>query len=62
MVDDPSKRGADRQRIDVSQDYECRYWSKKFGVTPDELKAAVSRAGPMVEDVARELGKSGSRT
>jgi Protein of unknown function (DUF3606) len=28
-------------------------------VSPGELKAAVSKAGPMVEDVARELGKSG---
>jgi uncharacterized protein DUF3606 len=63
MVDDPSKRGtADRLRIDVSEEYECRYWSSKFGVTPGELKAAVSRVGPMVSDVARELGKSNDRT
>jgi Protein of unknown function (DUF3606) len=59
MVDDPSKRGADRLRINVSQEHECRYWAERFGVSPGELKAAVSRAGPMFEDVARELGKSG---
>lgn len=69
MADDPTKHAADRHRIDVSQDYECRYWSERFGVTPDELKGAVSRAGPMVEDVAHELGRAprdadtgGSRT
>jgi Protein of unknown function (DUF3606) len=64
MVEDPRKPGANAQRvdrIDVSQDYECRYWSRKFGVTPAELKAAVAKAGPMIEDIARELGKSGSR-
>ena len=59
MVDDPTKRAADRLRIDVSEEYECRYWSSKSGATPDELKAAVSRVGPMVQDVARELEKYG---
>ena len=59
MVDDPTKRAADRLRINVNEDYECRYWLEKFGVTPDELKAAVSKSGPMVKDVAQELGKCG---
>jgi hypothetical protein len=58
MADDPSKRARDNDRIDVSQDYECRYWSEKFDVTSDELKAAVKKAGPMVKDVARQLGKA----
>ena len=58
MANDPSKHAADRKRIDVSQDYECRYWSERFKVTPEELKHAVSKAGVMVDDVARELGKS----
>ncbi|WP_119304696.1 DUF3606 domain-containing protein [Dongia deserti] len=67
MVDDPTKHAADRLRIDVSQEYECRYWAERFGVSPGELRDAVSKAGPMVEDVARALGKSvkdtgGSRT
>jgi Protein of unknown function (DUF3606) len=59
MVDDPSKQHADRRRINVSQEHECRYWADRLGVSPGELKAAVSKAGPMVEDVARELGRSG---
>jgi hypothetical protein len=61
MVDDPTKLHADGRRINVSQEHECRYWAEKFGVSPGELKVAVSKAGPMVEDVARALGKSDDR-
>jgi hypothetical protein len=46
MADDKSKSGGqDRKRISLSQDYEVRDWAKKFGVTPDELKAAVKAVG-----------------
>ena len=58
MADDQSKPGGpDRQRIDVNEDYELRDWSKKFGVTPDELKAAVKKVGVMADDVEKELKK-----
>jgi hypothetical protein len=59
MADDKSKAGkADRDRINVSEDYELRDWAEHFGVSPETLKAAVSKAGPMVKDVAKQLGKS----
>ena len=58
MSDDKSKTAADRRRIDVSEDYECRYWSEKFGVSADDLKRVVGRVGPMADDVARALGKA----
>lgn len=59
MADDKSKTGKpDRDRINTSEEYELRDWSRKFGVSPEELKAAVVRVGPMAEDVARALGKS----
>lgn len=46
MSDDKSKTGGqDRTRISLSEDYEVRDWSKKFGCTPDELKAAVKAVG-----------------
>jgi uncharacterized protein DUF3606 len=36
MSDDIQKKGGqDRSRINTSEDYEVRYWSKKFGVSPD---------------------------
>lgn len=56
MSDDLQKRGPpDRNRVDVSEDHELRYWSQKFGVSADELKAAVGEVGPMVADVERRL-------
>lgn len=58
MVDDKTIRGpADRARINVHEDYEVRYWTHKFGVTPDQLRAAVRTVGVMAHDVARHLGK-----
>ena len=42
---------ADRDRINVNEDYELRGWSEKFGVSKDELKAAVKEVGPMAKDV-----------
>jgi hypothetical protein len=58
MSDDPSKRGKqDRDRINVSEDHELRYWTEKFGVSQDELKSAVQKVGPMAKDVQQHLGK-----
>jgi uncharacterized protein DUF3606 len=39
MADDRTKSGAqDRDRINVHERYELEYWSKKFGVSQDELR------------------------
>ncbi|TWT13959.1 DUF3606 domain-containing protein [Reyranella sp. CPCC 100927] len=58
MADDPNKTGrADRDRININQDYEVQDWSKSLGVTPDQLRKAVQAVGPMVADVKRHLGK-----
>ena len=41
MADDLENRGAqDRSRVNVHEDYEVRYWTKKKGVTKEELVAA----------------------
>jgi hypothetical protein len=57
MADDLKQTGSrDDQRIDVNQDHELTYWSKKFGVTRDQLREAVAKAGPMVKNVERVLG------
>ncbi len=47
----------DRDRISLSEDYEVQDWSKKFGVSVDELKLAVKKAGPMAKDVEEYLKK-----
>ena len=58
MSDDKTNTGRqDRTRINVKEAYELRDWSTKFGVSADELKAAVKKVGPMADDVKKELGK-----
>ena len=52
MADDPSNRGpADRTRINVNEDHELRYWTKKFGCTSTELRNAVQAVGLMADKV-----------
>jgi len=59
MSDDKRNPGRpDRDRIDVNEDYELRDWSKKFGVSKEELAAAVKRVGPIAKDVEAELKKA----
>jgi hypothetical protein len=41
----------DRDRISLSDDYEVRDWSKKFGISPEELKKAVKQVGSNAKDV-----------
>jgi len=57
MADDTKSRGPqDRSRISLSQDHEIRYWTEKFGVSVEPLRA-VQKAGPSTDAVAKELGK-----
>ena len=56
MSDDLSKKGTQyRTRINTGEDYELRYWSEKFGVSQDRLKAAVQKVGNSVSAVEKEL-------
>jgi len=60
MSDDKSKVGGqDRKRINLNEDYELRDWSKRFGVSPEELKRAVAKVGDRADDVERELKNKG---
>jgi hypothetical protein len=64
MSDDKSNRsGQDRQRINVNEDYELRDWSKKLGVSPDQLKEAVQAVGDRAEKVEEHLkgGRKGPK-
>jgi hypothetical protein len=52
MSDDTSKRGpADRQRVNLDEDYEVRYWTQKWNVSEERLREAVAAAGVMADDV-----------
>jgi hypothetical protein len=47
MADDKKKRGqADRTHINMSEDYEVRYWTKALKVSKQQLAEAVKKAGP----------------
>jgi len=59
MSDDKTKRGPqDRSKINVHEKYELDYWSRKFRVTPDELRDTVKRVGTSLEAIERELQRS----
>jgi hypothetical protein len=51
------KDGSDGQRINADEEYEVRYWTEKLGVSREQLRRAVQRVGPMVEDLKRALKK-----
>jgi hypothetical protein len=56
MADDLTNRGAqDRARINVNEEHEMRYWREKFGVTADQLKAAVKAVGVEAKAVEQHL-------
>ena len=56
MTDNTAERGPqDRARISLEQDHEVRYWSQRFGIDEDALRAAVEDVGPSVQDVEQYL-------
>jgi hypothetical protein len=58
MTDDKTQRvPRDAERVNVNEDYEVRYWCKKWGVSEQQLRDAVKRVGVMSKDVAKALGK-----
>ena len=59
MADDLKNRGAqDRSRVNIHEDYEVQYWTKKWGVSKEQLAEAVQKAGVSAEAVARHLGRT----
>ena len=58
MTEEPTSRGGkDRTRIDVGDDHDLRYWSRRLNVSRTDLKRAVDAVGTLSEDVARHFGK-----
>ena len=54
-MDNSATRGpADRTRINISQDYEVKYWTSKFGITVEQLQEAVSEAGSSSTEKIRQ--------
>jgi len=58
MADDRNQRGPrDASRINLSEDYEVRYWTEALGVSEDELRIAVQAAGSSTKAVREHLAK-----
>jgi Protein of unknown function (DUF3606) len=58
MADDKSKtRPQDSSKVNVNEDYEVQYWTKKFGCTPQQLKDAVKKVGTGAAAVEKEVKK-----
>jgi len=58
MTDDLNRiTPEDPKRINVNQDHELEYWSKKLGITKELLVTVVETVGPMVKDVENFLGR-----
>ncbi|KAF2395380.1 DUF3606 domain-containing protein [Pseudomonas frederiksbergensis] len=47
--------GTDQIRINIKDRSELLYWSKKFGVSKDELKSAVKAVGESLTAVQNQL-------
>jgi hypothetical protein len=58
MSDDKSNTGPqDAARVNVNEDYEVQYWTKKFGVSADQLREAVGKVGVGSEAVGAYLAR-----
>jgi Protein of unknown function (DUF3606) len=56
-ADDKAKKVADDNRIDLREPFELAYWSRKFGVSREQLAEAIQKVGTNVQDVAIALDK-----
>ena len=51
------KRGfIDKDRLDLSERKAMEYWSKRWGVSQDQLTSAHRKVGRLIKDIAAELG------
>jgi hypothetical protein len=56
MSDDKTKVAPqDRSRININEKYEVEYWTQRFGVTVERLRASVAKVGTSVKDVEADL-------
>lgn len=58
MSDDKTKTGPqDASRVNIHEDYEVGYWTKKFGVSKEKLKDAVDTVGVSADAVSAYLAR-----
>lgn len=60
-MDDKNKRGPqDASKVNVNEDYELRYWTKRFNISEERLREAVKEVGPSVSAIEEYLKKGRS--
>jgi hypothetical protein len=60
MSDNKNQRNAqDSGRVNVNEEYEISYWTKKFNCTKAQLIEAVNRVGTSSEQVEQFLKRNG---
>jgi uncharacterized protein DUF3606 len=45
--------------INVTDRRELAFWSRRFGITPEQLRRAVKQVGTEITALAKYLGKAG---
>jgi hypothetical protein len=59
MSDDKTNRGAqDRSRINLSEDYEVRYWTEELGVSRERLEELVRQHGNSAAKIREAIKKA----
>jgi hypothetical protein len=63
MPDDLTNRGtADRSRVNVHERHEIDYWTRKWGCSETELRAAVEATGSVIADkIEAQLKSKGQK-
>ncbi len=55
-MDNLKNRGQpDRSKINMSEDYEVKYWTKHLGVSKEKLAQVVAKVGNSASAVQKEL-------
>jgi hypothetical protein len=57
LAREQAREPRDRSVICLAHEWECRWWSDRFGVTVETLRATVRQVGPMVADIERHFGR-----
>lgn len=58
MTDELRHRGPhDRAHINIHEDHEVEWWTRKLGVSSDQIREAVAEVGDSAEKVAQHLNR-----
>jgi hypothetical protein len=61
IADDKAKKVVDYNCIDLREPYELAYWSRRFGVSREQMAEAIQKVGTNVEDIAIALDNLADR-